>query len=273
MESTESVLARWQQQAPEELPAGRIKTDPAYQPRDITLAPFRDRARLERDSEKHIARLAECITAGPLDPLLVARIGTALFVVDGHHRLRAYKRAARRQVKARVLSVTPEQARLVSKLVNCSGAKLALHAEQARECVWQTLAHLTGQGRTPLPPEMSARAIGRTYGTSHETVRTMLRRLETVKVREYGPTACDPGTGWPRWRYVKENAIRSRFADVAADIQEQHRDAKRAAKLAAMIEKDGTAAFLRSVSLLRDEALREAAEQMAEALPVEADDY
>lgn len=267
MESTESVLSRWLLLPAEELAISSIKTAPAYQPRAVGLAPYRDRARLERESEQHVARLAECATGGgQLDPLLVARIDGRLYVVDGHHRLRAYKRAGRRAVPARVLDLTHAQAVLVSKLVNCSGAKLALHAEQARECAWQVLAHLTRRGRNPLPAGVSVRSVGRTYGTSHETVRAMLRRLSTVKPCEYGQEACDPGTGWPQWRYVKGNAIRSRFTDVDDDARERHRDEKRAAKLADMIEKDGLAAFMRSLRLLGAEAMRDA-EEIVSTLP------
>jgi hypothetical protein len=273
MESTESVLTRWHAQPVQELPAGRIKTDTAYQPRDPSIAPFRDRARLERESEQHIARLAEHLQDADLEPLLVADTGAGLYVVDGHHRLRAYKRAGRRPVPVRVLQITPEQARLVSKLVNCSGAKLALHAEQARECAWQTLAHITRRGRCPLPADTSARAIGRKFGTSHETVRAMLRKLPEVKPQDYGPTACDPGTGWPQWRYVKGNAIRARFEDVPLDQRERLQDERRAAKLAAMVERDGRDAFIRSVAILRDEALSAAAEELASALPPDSDDY
>lgn len=273
MESTESVLTRWQAQPVQMLPAGRIKTDPAYQPRDPAIAPFRDRGRLERESEQHIARLAEHLQDTELDPLLVADTGAGLYVVDGHHRLRAYKRTGRRPVPARVLQVAPVQARLVSKLVNCSGAKLALHAEQARECAWQTLAHITRRGRSPLPAGTSARAIGRQFGTSYETVRAMLRRLPDVKPEDFQPPACDPGTGWPQWRHVKGNAIRARFEDVPTGQRERLQAEHVAAKLAAMVERFGRDVVQRGIDLLRDEALSDAAEALTQALPPESDDY
>lgn len=273
MENVGALLAHWQEQQPQQIALGKLKADPAYQPRDPRLAPFKERARLERESEDHIARLATHSAHGELEPLLVAQVAQVLYVVDGHHRLKAHKRASRRTAAVRILTVTAEQARMVSKLVNCSGAKLTMHAEQSRECAWQTLAYLTGYGRWGLPDRVSLRDFGDTYGTAHETVRRMLRKLSQVNRDDYTADACDAGTGWPQWKHVKGNAIRGRFADVAEDVRERHRDEKRAAKLAAMIDRDGTEAFLRSLAMLENEAVTAAAEQLTEALADDIADY
>lgn len=74
---------------PAELPLGDINQEPElFQPRHDSLA------YAPGVSEAHIARLARQPRNGsPLDPVTVAAIGNAWFLVDGHHRIEAYKAA------------------------------------------------------------------------------------------------------------------------------------------------------------------------------------
>jgi len=264
VEKLETLLKRWQAQDVCTVGIGKLRTDDALQPRDVRIAPFADRCRLQSESERHVARMAACLVDTELEPMLVADVGGVLFVVDGHHRLKAHKRARERQARVRVLPMAWSDAVAASKLVNCGGAKLPLHAEQARECLWQFMAAATQHGM--LSPDVSDRQLGRTFGTSRETVGAMRRRLSKVNPHDFNADALDPGTGWPRWKYVKGNAIRDRLDDVPQDARERVADERRAAKLAAMITKDGPDAFLRSIALLKNEAIAEAAAAMAEAM-------
>jgi hypothetical protein len=118
--------------------------------------------------------------------------------------------------------MSAELAGMASKLVNCSGVKLAMHAEQSRECAWQTLAVMTHCGQREAPQEFSARAFALQYGTTKDTVCRMLKRLREVNPKEYQPEACDCGTGWPQWRNVKGNATRDRYEDLPIDTRERH---------------------------------------------------
>ncbi len=264
MEKLEALLTRWQAQDVRAVSVGKLRTDDALQPRDARIAPFTDRGRLESESERHVAQMADRLVDSELEPMLVADVDGVLYVVDGHHRLKAHKRARERQARVRVLSVTWNDAVAASKLVNCGGAKLPLHPEQARECLWQSMAAATQHGMLPL--DVSDRQLGRTFGTSRETVGAMRRRLPSVNPREFNADALDPGTSWPRWKHVKGNAMRDRLDDVSQDDRERIADERRATKLAAMIAKDGTDAFLRSVALLKNEAIAEAAAELAEAM-------
>lgn len=45
MERIVELLEQWNQQPTERVPLGRIKTDPALQPRVERVVPFRDRSR------------------------------------------------------------------------------------------------------------------------------------------------------------------------------------------------------------------------------------
>lgn len=274
MEKLQALLAQWRTLVPQQVALGKLKTDPKFQPRDASLATFRDRGRLEEESRRHVEQLARALYGGAeLEPLLVARIEGKLVVVDGHHRLMAYRRERRQSAPVRILETTEKQALLVSKLVNCGGAKLPMHAEQQRECAWQYLAYLTLRGCLPLPDGNSTRSLGAAFGVSHDTIHKMLRKLPKVDMEEYQASACDPGTGWPRWKYVKGNAWRDLYADVPQDIHEQHGDTKRAAQIAKLIEKDGMDAVLRAIHLLKHEALVEAAEELANVLGGTEGDY
>lgn len=266
MKELKELLSRWRAVEPRRLTLGSIKLDAQYQPRNIRLLPYAERPRAESASETHVDRLAEVIADGDVDPLLVADLDGRLVLIDGHHRLRAYRRALKHTAPARVLKVSPKDALLVSKLVNCDGVKLALHDEQARECAWQYLAEATQRGRFPLPKEISNRAVGRAFGTSRETVGSMLRKLPEVSPSDFHATACDLGTGWPLWKYVKGNTWRDQFQNVADDVRERQQTERLASRISQMMTKHGHARFLNALQLVEHEQIdvaTEAAERIA----------
>ncbi len=269
----EALLSEWRALEPQEVALGQLREAEGFQPRNVRLAPFKDRGRLESASEAHIDDLAAKLADGrDLEPLLVARIDGALFLIDGHHRLRAYRRERRRSVPARIRESTQAEALLASKAVNCDGVKLPMHAEQKREAAWQYLAMQTARGRLELPGGDSLRGIARTFGVSKSTLSRMAQRLPSVTLGDYSADACDPGTGWPQWKHVKGNAWRDAAAEVPEDVRERHRDERRAAQLGKIIDRDGLEPFLRSLRLLEVEGIAEAADRLAEAHG-EAADY
>lgn len=277
-EKLEELLADWRAIEPQQVALADLRRADKYQPRNVRLAPYRDRARLDSASERHIADLALKLTDGrELEPLLVARIGGSLYLIDGHHRMNAYRSEGRQSVPVRVREATEAEALLVSKVVNCDGVKLPMHPEQHREAAWQYLALLTNRGRSELPAGASLRSIGRAFGVGKDTIGSMLRKLPAVSASDYGPDAVDPGTGWPQWKHCKGNTWRDVFADVPEDVRERHKDERRAAKLAQIIDKDGLDAFLRSMRLLEREAISEresisdAADRLAAAFGEVAD--
>ncbi|MEP9748804.1 hypothetical protein QYG85_10390 [Xanthomonas euvesicatoria] len=80
------------------IPLGDIRTHDALQPRVARLIPFKDKGRAEESSEQHIVTFRYVLEAtedGQLDPIWLADIGSAepveagLYLVDGHHRLKA----------------------------------------------------------------------------------------------------------------------------------------------------------------------------------------
>lgn len=202
------TLEWWQQIAPTTVPLGELQEDPRLQPRAIEVVPLRDRATYRARSAAHVLELATALQEpkAQLAPLLVAEVDGRLLVVDGWHRFRAYQRAKRKRVPVRVARMTMAEAIAASKLANCGQATLQVHNEQKREMAWQWLAEVTQFGASPyLPPGVSFRDVEAYFGhgVSKDTIRNMLRRIGSVNPDEYSDAAKDPGTGWPRWRYVR----------------------------------------------------------------------
>lgn len=274
MEKLEQTLSRWRQATPRHVPCNGIRTDPALQPRDEKLVPYRDRHRLEKQSAEHVAAmrgLLDSSTSAQLEPVLLADVGGTLLLVDGHHRLTAYRAQRRVAIPARVLETSRERALLASKLVNLDGAKLPLHPEQRREAAWQYLASVTHSGALPLPSGESLRTVAGRFGIAHSTVSAMLKRLPEVIPGEFAGEACDPGTGWPRWRYLRSDPWKA-GADAMQPEQRMRWQAERMAKsLARLLDGTDPAVWLRAVGLLYLDAKNVQEAEALDALATLAD--
>lgn len=224
-----------------QLPIASLQTDDALQPREGRMVPFRDQARVDRRSEEHtgIMRLVlEGAYTNQLEPVLVAEIEGALFVIDGHHRLKAYRRALRETIPARVYPMDRQRAVLVSKLVNCDARALEMHREQRLDAAWQYLAAVTRRGATGMPEGESCRTVAGRFGISPPTVSRMVRKLPQTAPQDFSPDALDPGTGWPRWRYVREAGAGWQMKETMdAEQITQHNAEKLARKVAALFDK------------------------------------
>jgi ParB-like chromosome segregation protein Spo0J len=250
----QQTLERLKAAMVQQLPLASLQTDDALQPREGRMVPFRDQARTDRRSEEHtgIMRLAlEAAHHRQLEPVLVAEIDGALFVVDGHHRLKAYRRALRETIPARVYPMDRATAVLVSKLVNCDERALEMHAEQRRDAAWQYLAAVTRRGKAGMPEGDSCRTVAGRFGISAPTVSRMVRKLPQVTPQHFNPEALDPGTGWPRWRYVREAGAGWQMKETM-DVEQltQHEAEKLARKVGALFDKATPEAVRRAVRML-----------------------
>lgn len=192
-----------------------VKTHKHLQPRCERLVPYKDAGRTKLLSEDHCQVLCSTLDASQeveLEPIWLAdipaipgkNIEAGMYVVDGHHRLRAYGKASRKTIPARILPMDFASAVIVSKPVNCNGCKLLMHREQRLDAAWQYLAAVMEQGARPLLPNgESLRSVASKFGIGHQTVSRMLAELRKVSLEEYPPDTRDPGTNWPRWKYVR----------------------------------------------------------------------
>lgn len=259
----ERVLQRLQAAEVQQLPLSALKTDDVFQPRVGRLVPFREQKGVESRSEEHTGNMRLTLEAAQhiqLCPVLVAEIAGTLFVVDGHHRLKAYRMAQRETIPARVLPMERLLAALVSKLVNCTGRALPMHKAQQLEAAWQYMAAVTRQGTQGLPEGESLRTIVGRFSISYGSAQRMLRRIPEVNPREWSAEALDAGTGFPRWRYVREAGAGWHDMKVKMDADQitQHQAEKLARKIGALMEKAGPAATKLAVRMLGIEAQLEA---------------
>jgi len=272
MEKLKHTLAHWRERPATLIPLERIETDEAMQPRSSDVVPAKYRRRLDEMSDLHIARMREDLAAfagKETEPLLVAECGGRLLLVDGHHRLSAYRLAGRNSVPARLMPLGRPEAVMVSKLVNCDGAKLPLHPDQARDAAWQYLAHVTSHGRIAMPNGLSLRGIGATFGISKTTVARMVAQVSEVNPKDYADEAKDPGTDWPRWRYVRGNAWRDSTADIRIEKRQRARAERVAEKFAAIMDNEGPQVSRMAVAILLTQRKDEATDLLDELLDAE----
>jgi ParB-like chromosome segregation protein Spo0J len=214
-----------------------LKTDEAFQPRAERLVPYKDRGREQHRSDEQTAAMRltlEAAQSTQLDAVLVADIDGEYFIVDGHHRRKAYALAKRETIPARVRPLSRHTAVMAAKLANGPQRTLAMHQEQYREAAWQWMADATVRGRKRLTDiGESCRTVARQFRITKDTVSRMMRRLPRVDLADFTDAACDPGTGFPCWKYVRESA--SHWKDMQETMTKEQLTERHAAKAAAKI--------------------------------------
>lgn len=235
-----------------------LKVHPGLQPRDTTLLKQREAVRQEAQREQHITDMAALLkadTKAELVPVQVAEVGGVLFVVDGHHRLQAYKRARRETIPARVQTMTMMEASHASKLANVQFTKLEMHPEQKRNALWHHLHHITLSGASGIPEGTSQRKLAGSFGVSLDTVQRMLARLPEVDPSGFPEEHRDSITGVPHWRYVRATARNGMYQAMEPEMRLKWQAGKYADALARLWER-----FPPEVVNLAHRNLREQAE-------------
>lgn len=259
LERLEALLTEWRKVKPRRVVLDNLQTDPALQPRALECVGFAQSNAEERRSQDHSAVLAARLRnkATDLDPLLVLQTGAGLFVLDGHHRLEAYRTAGRDTIPARILSAEWGAAVAASKLVNIGAEKMTMHPSQRLDAAWQLLAQVTHQGRLGLPEGTSQRAIADRFGIAGGTVNAMVKRLreQATTPAAFDPGHLDPGTGWPRWQYARRQDYGAEWSPPSPDEQLEADAAKVARAVAEAHERHGPAVLRRALGALRDRGM------------------
>ena len=170
----------------------------------------------------HVHDMAQLLKAEPkaeLVPLRLAQVDGVLYVVDGHHRLQAYRQAKRETVPAHVEAMTLREASHASKLANITHTKLEMRPAQKRNALWHHLAAVTHGGTLQLPAGTSQRSLQGHFGVALDTVQRMLHRLPEVDHTRYPAEHCDGITGWPHWRYVCRSARSDMYQEMTPDAR------------------------------------------------------
>ncbi|WP_235504302.1 ParB N-terminal domain-containing protein [Stenotrophomonas sp. Leaf70] len=268
----DAALEQFRRNPQQLLPTNDVRLADALQPRVARIVPIRDKGRIEQSRDQHIATLRLALEASEqtqLDPVWIASIehtepvAAGLYLVDGHHRLTAYRLAGRDVIPASILPMDWRAAIAVSKLVNCTSRSLALHKEQCLDAAWQYLAILTHRGANELPKGESLRSVAGRFGISKNTVSSMLAYLPRVVPTEFNSLAIDPGTGWPRWRCVREANSPWQTSLPTSEQQQLDRDAERVARnIVKLVDGSSPAIRARALEMLANDEVH-ATDQLA----------
>ena len=134
--------------------------------------------RVEGLSRPHVIRLVRTLGAGgePLEPVRVARIGKALWLVDGHHRLEAHREAGRDTIRAQVARMSLQEAKDYARVANANHGKAMSRADKA--LAWTSYVadgkHLEGPGEVKAS-RVIAEELRQMW--SHETIRQKLKAM------------------------------------------------------------------------------------------------
>jgi hypothetical protein len=244
-----------------------VRTHPALQPRSQNLIKEREALRQEEQSERHVQDMAQLLRALPredLEPLSLARVGAVLYVVDGHHRLKAYRRAKRAELPARVVTMTLVEASHASKLANVSHTKLEMLPAQKRNALWHHLAAITDRGSRGLPKGTSQRDLAGRFGVALQTVQRMLQKMPEVDRWEFPPEHCDGITKFPHWRYVCQSVRAQMYQALSPDARIEWKSGKYARRLLKLWEQ-----FPPEAVRLAHERLKEEAKEAPEGADLE----
>lgn len=139
--------------------------------------------------QTNLNRIVRTLEAGGAarDPIRVARVGAALYLVDGFHRLEAYRRMGKPTIPAMVAKMSKTEARDYARASNAMNGKGYSRADKER--IWQSFV-AEGRHKDTFGNLKKSRAIAADLGGlySHETVRKKLREMgeEFDEEVEYG---------------------------------------------------------------------------------------
>lgn len=193
----------------QELPVAEVRERPEFQ------------NRVNGIDRKHVQTLTRQLEKDDgLKPIEVAKIGKALYVVEGFHRLEAHRLAGREIISAKVARMALAEARDKALLANTTHGKNLSPADKAGlfQSYIDAGKHFWEEGEaipvTALPgTRKSSRAISSELNGiySHETVRTKLKALGLdLDVTVEFPSGYKP-------RQPEEDMLASEIRDEAID--------------------------------------------------------
>ena len=96
------------------------------------------------------------------------------------------------------------------------------------------------------------RASAGRFGVSRDTIDRMRHQLPKVNPQDWSSEAHDPGTGFPRWRYVRESKGGWHDMKQEMDVEQltQHEAEKLAKRIGALMDKATPEAVRRAVRML-----------------------
>ena len=134
------------------------------------------------EDQKHTLELARILKDQdkPLEPILVTPIGSGFYVVDGHHRLQAYRTARwEKTIPVVYFEGTVQEACLEAFRLNCKN-KLPMTIDDKREAAWRLLKD-GKMSQTTISTETSVSL--RTISTRSKTLKDFGERVRELTWR------------------------------------------------------------------------------------------
>jgi len=241
------------------VPIKDIKTDTRLQPRNIDLVTGKHRGPEEKRTENHIYNLFELLQGSKqkqLTPIVLTTINEALIVIDGHHRLEAYKKAKRNEIPATILNLDLKQSYLRARTANAEERALPMHREQSNEAAWQIVLDLTNGGANDLPKPNSIRTIANSVNASKSTVGKMIPKAQQWNGKwklDFSEAACDEMTGYPYWKYARGDWWRDGKFAVDDDAKRLAEIAHIKSKLGSLLNQFDQRSFMAALEELAEE--------------------
>jgi len=185
---------------------GDVKARAEFQARNLELVRAGSVQAVKDQRADLVASIRRDLEADPahfVEPIWVADIDGAWCVLDGFHRLHAFKLAKRETIPARVLPMSHGEALVVSLLVNEGDRKLPRTARERMEATWQTVGLLTERGTRMLPQGWTAKRIAgqqRVHVNSLTKMGKALVRIAGAPLDEFKPHEINQQTGWITWK-------------------------------------------------------------------------
>lgn len=160
-------MTKGKQWAAANLPIDDVRRHPSFQYRVNGIDPT------------NLIRIRRALQAGgeTRDPVRVARVGKALYLVDGFHRWEAYRAEGRQTIPAVVAKMSLGEARDEARLSNAANGKSYSRADKAS--LWAAYVaegrHIDEQTGYPKASRIIANDMGGLW--SHETIRGKLKAL------------------------------------------------------------------------------------------------
>lgn len=193
----ERVIAKWEKSQGKGLHKDGNRTL-AIRVSDIETMPtvFQPREFLTNtgaSDTKHIKDLVKLLGdkdgGEDLDPILVLPLGYKAVVLDGHHRLEAYKQLGKKEISVKVFDGHPKEALLASAKEN-SKVRLQMSSAQRSQAAWELVSLFNKEGE-----RFTREAIIGATGVGRGTVRTMRAVLKEL-LEDGGPIDRE-------WRFAK----------------------------------------------------------------------
>ncbi|WP_421867055.1 ParB N-terminal domain-containing protein [Motiliproteus sp.] len=169
------LVAAAKEQQPTHTPMASIEQSPRFQKRSPDVE-GKARQVAIRDADKAMMEKFVSDLENPehtTDPVTLCRVNGALILVDGHHRLDAYRLAGRNDIPSRVLETTESEAHTLASVMNGYSTTVPRGNEERGETAWrEVLDKYDGES---WEDGWSARQLAKVMGVGSKTVDRMVK--------------------------------------------------------------------------------------------------